>query len=95
MVDIGSYLQQSLDYLGVSIVSSFLQRNTAILYENMRDKRTVIAGGDHHCRTEKEREREAKLKDQNTNEKSLVHKECRIQVHKKDMCSYTNNVPRQ
>ena len=54
MVDIGSCLQQSLDYLGVSLLSSYPQRNTAILYESMRDKRTVIASGDHCYRTERE-----------------------------------------
>ena len=54
MVDIGSCLQQSLDCLGVSFRSSYPQRNTAILYESMRDKRTVIASGDHCCRTERE-----------------------------------------
>ena len=56
IVDIGSCLQQYLDYLGVSIVSSYLQRNIAPLYENIRDKRTVITSGDHCCRTERERE---------------------------------------
>ena len=57
IVDIGSCLQQSLDCLGVSLISSCLQRNIAILYESMRDKRTVIASGDYCCRTER-RERE-------------------------------------
>ena len=64
IIDIGSCLQQSLDYLGVSLMSSYHQRNTAMLYESMRDKRTVIASEDHCCRTEQresrteERERE-------------------------------------
>ena len=53
MVDIGSFVQQSLDCLGVSILSSYLQRNSAILYESMREAREhVIVGGDHCCRTE-------------------------------------------
>ena len=47
MVDIGSCLQQSLDCLGVSHPSSYPQRKSAILYESMRDKRTVIASEDH------------------------------------------------
>ena len=67
MVDIGSCLQQSLDYLSVSILSSYPQRNIAILYESMRDKRTVIAREDDCC--SKERRERAKLKDQNSNEK--------------------------
>ena len=61
MVDIGSCLQKSLDCLGMSLPSSYLQRNTAMLYESMRDKRTAIASGYHCCsrkRRETERERE-------------------------------------
>ena len=58
MVDFGSCLQQSLDGLGVSIPSSYPQRNTAILYVSMRDKRTVIASEDHCYRIDRERERE-------------------------------------
>ena len=42
----------------MSLPSSYTQRKTAILYESMRDKRTVIVSGDHSCRRERERERE-------------------------------------
>ena len=58
MLDIGSCLQQLLDYVGVSMISSYLQRSTAILYESMRDKTTVTASGDREQRIERERERE-------------------------------------
>ena len=51
MVNIGSCLQQSLDCLGVSLQSGCLQWNISLLYESMGDKRTVIASGDHCCRT--------------------------------------------
>ena len=36
MVNIGSCLQQSLDCCGVSLPSSYLQRNTKILYERQK-----------------------------------------------------------
>ena len=42
-VDIDSCLQQSLDRLSVSLHNSYRQRKIAILYESMRDKRTVVA----------------------------------------------------
>ena len=57
MFDIGSCFQQSLDCLGVSFRSSYLQRNIAILYESIRDKKTVITSG-NYCVEQRERERE-------------------------------------
>ena len=96
MVDIGSCLQQSLDCLGVSLSSSYLQRNTAILYERMRDKKTVIAGG-HHCYRTERRKREPNSKVKTIIKgKSLVHMECSIQVHKRTYVHIViKHVPRQ
>ena len=38
MVNSGSCIQQSLNCLHMSLMSSYLQRNTAILYESMSKK---------------------------------------------------------
>ena len=47
MVDIDSCLQQSLDCLGVSLPSSNLQRNTAILFESRVTREQSLTLGMH------------------------------------------------
>ena len=65
MVDICSCLQQSLDYFGVSILSSCQQRNTAILYDSMREEKKqsllvdiIVVEQRERKRRERERGRE-------------------------------------
>ena len=43
IVDIGSCLQQCLNCFGVSLPSSYHQRNSTSLYERMRDKNDLYA----------------------------------------------------
>ena len=84
MVDIGFCLQQSLDCLGVSLPSSCLQRNITILCESMRNKRTVIASGDHCCKRERERERESERERENDNDFKFLGMTVRFYINNDD-----------
>ena len=92
IVDSGSCLQQSLDYLDVSILSSYHQRNIALLCESKRQKQSLLVEIIVvEQRGERKRERQPNSKIRTLMKgKSLVHKECSIQVHKKDMCTQHN-----
>ena len=82
MVDIGSYLQQSLDCLGVSLLSSYPQRNSASLYETREQSLLVEIIAVEH--TQRERERQTQRSE---------HKECSIHnMYTKTVCTHEGRI---